>query len=90
MAPAQVARRLRRSVGLPPRDGILVRDVEDGSPAAEAGIEAGDLIVEAGGRPITDVDDLYTALGSVKPPYEVMLVRGADERSVQVGEATTD
>ncbi|MBA3235204.1 MAG: trypsin-like peptidase domain-containing protein [Chloroflexi bacterium] len=90
VAPAHVARRLRRSVGLPPRDGILVRDVEDGSPAAEAGIEAGDLIVEVGGRPISDVDDLYTALGSVKPPYEVMLVRGTDERSVQVGEATTD
>ncbi len=89
VAPAHVARRLRRSVGLPPRDGILVRDVEDESLAAAAGIEAGDLIVEAGGRPIADVDDLYAALGSVEPPYDVKLVRGTDERSVRVGEAPT-
>ena len=40
-----VARRLRRSVGLPERDGLLVRDVEEGSPAARAGIVEGDLIV---------------------------------------------
>ena len=50
IAPNHVARRLRRSVGLPERDGILVRGVEDGSAAAAAGVEAGDLIVSAGGR----------------------------------------
>ena len=32
VAPAHVARRLRRSVGLPERDGVLVRGVEEGSP----------------------------------------------------------
>ncbi len=52
IAPNHVARRLRRSVGLPERDGILVRGVEDGSPAAAAGIEVGDLIVSAGGSAI--------------------------------------
>ena len=33
VAPPRVARRLRRAVGLPERDGVLVRAVEDGSPA---------------------------------------------------------
>ena len=41
IAPTHVASRLRRSVGLPERDGLLVRDVEDGSPAARAGIARG-------------------------------------------------
>ena len=50
IAPSHVARRLRRSVGLPERDGVLVRGVEDDSLAAAAGIEAGDLIVSAGGK----------------------------------------
>ena len=54
IAPSHVARRLRRSVGLPERDGVLVRGVEDGSPAEAAGIEAGDLIVAAAGRDIAD------------------------------------
>jgi len=85
IAPAHVARRLRRSVGLPERDGVLVRGVEEGSAAETAGIEAGDLIVEAGGTPVADGDDLFTALGSVKAPYEVKLVRGVEERTVTIG-----
>ncbi len=85
IAPSHVARRLRRSVGLPERDGVLVRGVEEGSPAEAAGIEAGDLIVSAGGTPVADGDDLYTALGSVTPPYDVQLVRGAEERTVTIG-----
>jgi serine protease Do len=89
VAPSHVARRMRESVGLPERDGVLVRGVEDGSLAAAAGIQAGDLIVEAGGRAVTDADDLYTALASVEVPFEVKLVRGADERTVQVGGGTT-
>jgi S1-C subfamily serine protease len=89
VAPSHVARRLRRSVGLPERDGILVRGVEDDSPAAAAGIQAGDLIVEVGGKGVTDADDLYAALGALELPFEVKVVRGTDERTVQVGGSTT-
>ena len=39
VAPSRVARHLRRAVGLPERDGLLVRGVEDGSPAAGAGLK---------------------------------------------------
>ncbi len=85
VAPNHVARQMRRSVGLPERDGVLVRGVEDGSPAAAAGIQAGDLIVEAAGRPVTDADDLHAALDVAEFPFEVKLVRGTDERTVQVG-----
>jgi serine protease Do len=85
IAPNHVARRLRRSVGLPERDGVLVRGVEDGSLAAAAGVEAGDLIVSAGGKPVADGDDLFDALGSLKPPFELGLVRGTEERSVTIG-----
>ncbi len=89
VAPSHVARRMRRSVGLPERDGILVRGVEDDSLAAAAGIQAGDLIVEAGGKPITDADDLHAALASLELPFEVKLVRGTDERTVRVGGGAT-
>jgi serine protease Do len=85
VAPSHVARRMRRSVGLPERDGVLVRGVEEGSLAAGAGIEAGDLIVEAGGRPIEAADDLLEALEALELPFDVKLVRGIDERTVRVG-----
>jgi serine protease Do len=85
IAPPRVARRLRSAVGLPERDGLLVRAVEDDSPGAEAGIEPGDLIVAAGGNPTTGVEALYTALDGVPAAggeLELTLVRGTDERTV--------
>ena len=36
-----------------------------------------------------DADDLYTALAAVEVPFDVKLVRGTDERTVQVGGGTT-
>ena len=85
VAPAFVARRLRRSVGLPELDGILVRGVEDGSDADKAGIEQGDLIVEVAGKAITDPDELVEVLASATTPFEVKIVRGTEERTVSVG-----
>jgi S1-C subfamily serine protease len=85
LAPAVAARRLRRAVGLPDRDGLLVRDIEDGSPAQNAGLQVGDLIVEAGGRPLSQPDDLYDALGGVGSGGSLSLrvVRGVEERTVE-------
>lgn len=90
VAPAHVARRLRRAVGLPDRDGLLVRDVGDGTPAAAAGIQPGDLLVEAAGRALASVDDLFDALGTVTDdgPLEVKVVRGAEERVLSVDFST--
>jgi serine protease Do len=86
LASADVARRLQRSVGLPVRDGVLVRGVEDGSPAAAAGLAEGDLLVAAGGRPVADVDDLHDALDAAAGQDELALtvVRGTEERTVVV------
>lgn len=87
IAPAEVARRLQRSVGLPERDGLLVRDVEDGSPAARAGIAQGDLIVAVAGKTVSDGDELVEAIAAGGDSYEVKIVRGTEERTVIVGGA---
>jgi S1-C subfamily serine protease len=85
IAPGHVARRLRRAVGLPDIDGLLVRDVAEGSPAAGAGLAAGDLIVAAGGQAVSAPDDLFDALAAVRDgALELKVVRGADERTLQV------
>jgi S1-C subfamily serine protease len=89
IAPAFVARRMRRSVGLPDRDGLLVRGVEDDSPAARAGITRGDLIVAVAGTPVIDSDELLDAIGVAQQPYEIQLVRGAAEVSVTIGTAAS-
>jgi serine protease Do len=85
IAPGHVARRLRRAVGLPDRDGLLVREVTEDSPAARAGLAGGDLIVTAGGQPANTVDDLFDALQAARGgTIELVVVRGAEERTIQV------
>ena len=86
IAPAHVARRLRRAVGLPDQAGVLVRSVAESSPAARAGLERGDLIVRAGGEEVDGVDALYRALDSVGAgsALELDVLRGAEERRVKV------
>ena len=81
---ADESARLRRRVGLPPQDGLLVRGVVDGSPAAAAGIDGGDLITAVAGRPVADVDDLWDALDDAGDEAEVELLRGTDTRTVTV------
>ena len=85
VAPGHVARHLRRAVGLPDRDGILVRGVEEGSPAEKAGMREGDLIVSAAGSAVTDPDELHAALAKAGAgKLEIGLVRGAEELAVKV------
>jgi serine protease Do len=85
VAPAHVARRLRRAVGLPDADGLLVRHVEDDSPASRAGLAQGDLVVAAAGRPVGDTEDLFQALDATADgEIELAILRGAEERTVQV------
>ena len=85
IAPGHVAKRLRRAVGLPEAEGLLIRDVTDDSPAARAGLAQGDLIVAAGTGPVRTVDDLFDALQAARGgSLELQILRGADERTIQV------
>jgi serine protease Do len=84
ITPGHVARRLRRAVGLPDTEGLLIRGVGEDSPAARAGLASGDLIVAAAGQPIRTVDDLSGALQAAGDTIELTVLRGTDERSIQV------
>jgi len=73
--PAQLPPALAQLAG---RDrGALVASVEDGAPAAAAGVVVGDIIVELAGAPITDPDSLRLALGD-RPgeTVELIVLRG--------------
>ena len=89
VVPSHVARRLRRSVGLADRDGVLIQGVEEGGPAARAGIVDGDLIVSVAGKPVTDADELVEAMAAAGDTFEVKIVRGVEERTITVGGETT-
>jgi len=84
LAPPRLARRMRAAVGLEPRDGLLVRGVVDDSPAANAGLQRGDLLVRANGSALTGMDDLFDALDQAGSSLTLGLVRGTEEREVEV------
>ena len=83
VAPSRPADAARR--GPAERDGLLVREVQVGGPAAAAGVEPGDLIVAAGGTPVATIDDLHAALdGAGEAAIALALVRGESEREAHV------
>jgi serine protease Do len=84
LAPAEVAARLRASVGLPEREGLLVRSVDPAGRAAAAGVQVGDLVVGAAGAPVRVVDDLHRCLDGAEATLELALVRGTDDVAVTV------
>jgi serine protease Do len=85
LAPPRHARRMRSAVGLPERDGLLVRAVVPGSPAERAGLQRGDLIARADGRALASVDDLFDALDAAgSGTLTLGVVSGSDERDVPV------
>jgi serine protease Do len=84
ITPGHVARRLRRAVGLPDTEGLLIRGVAEDSPAARAGLASGDLIVAAAGQPVRTVDDLSGALRAAGETIDLTVLRGTEERSIQV------
>ncbi|MEW6299726.1 MAG: trypsin-like peptidase domain-containing protein [Thermodesulfobacteriota bacterium] len=55
-------RRVARFFALPAEKGVLVVSVEPDSPAQQAGLREGDIIVRYGDHPITGIDDLHRLL----------------------------
>lgn len=86
LAPSDVAAKLRASVGLPARSGLLVRTVEAGSAADRAGVQVGDLLTQAGDAELATVDDLHRALDAARSTGSLALhvVRGSDELDLTV------
>jgi serine protease Do len=55
---------MRRAVGLPDHDGLLVEALDEGGPADRAGVKRGDLLVSIGGATLATIDDLHAALAA--------------------------
>jgi putative serine protease PepD len=69
-----------------PQRGAFVAAVVRGGPAADAGIQPGDMIARVAGQPIPTVDDLSVALAELKPgdSVRVDLLAQTGARTVRV------
>jgi putative serine protease PepD len=67
-------------------DGVRLAEVIKGEPAADAGLQAGDVVVEVDGKAVSTASDVQGAVAAQKPGDEVELkiTRGGNERTVTV------
>ncbi len=68
---------LARRLGVPMTDGVIVSRVAPGSPAERAGLRAGDLIVEADRRAVTDPNEVERAFANGEALLRVERKEGA-------------
>jgi serine protease Do len=73
VAITSLTRDLADSLGLAKTDGAVVGTVEEDSPAAKAGVEAGDVILKIDGRTIESSADLSRTIRAVRPGQKVTL-----------------
>ncbi len=68
-----VSPQIARDMGLPDATGAVIDNVEEGSPAQEAGFQNGDVVRAANGARVLDVDTMRSAVGAVRAPGAVSL-----------------
>jgi len=79
-----------QALGLSEPEGALVASVQEGDPADEAGIQAGDVILEVNGKAIESARDLTRVIGQMAPEETARIVLWREgekkEVSVEVGQ----
>lgn len=73
LAPAHVTMAIRRAAGLPETVGLIVRAVEPGSRAEQAGVLVGDVLTHAGRKPLRSIAGLYAAVANAIETGELTL-----------------
>ena len=77
---------LARQLGTNAQNGVVIGQVAAGSPAEQAGLRSGDVIVAIGGQQITDESTLPSVLSQHKPGDNLTLsiVRGGQQQDMQL------
>lgn len=84
--PVQVTPELAQSFGLEVEEGVTFVSVVEGTPAARAGLEPGDVIVALDEQKIESVEDLFAQLRRKRPGQRIAVefFRGGDRREVSL------
>ena len=88
--PAPVTREVAAQLGLDQAAGVLVMEVGDGTPAATAGLQPGDVIVRLDDKPIDTVEDLFGELRQHRPGDRVTLTVVRDGREQRLTATLAD
>src|SRR5262245_41080410 len=81
-----VTQEIADSLGLEAAAGALVAEPQPGSPAASAGLKAGDIIISVNGAEVKDARDLARKVGTLGPdkPIELRILRNGKEQTAHL------
>jgi serine protease Do len=82
MSVQEITPELARQLRLKESGGVIVSQVESGSPADEAGVQRGDIVQEINGQAIRGLSDYQAAIGKVKKDEVVRLLVKRGERNI--------
>ncbi|HXI04663.1 MAG TPA: DegQ family serine endoprotease [Candidatus Saccharimonadales bacterium] len=77
---------IAEGLGIKDQKGAIVSEVQPGTPAADAGLKQGDVIVGLNGKPVESSLDLRNSIAETKPDTKVDLdiIRGEQHESINV------
>lgn len=77
---------IAEALGMDKPEGALVARVLPGSPAGDAGLERGDVVVQIDGQPVKDARDLTRKVGDLQPGDRVGLTvrRQGDQKDIRI------
>jgi serine protease Do len=70
----EITPEMAKNYGLSRTSGVIVVRVENGSPAEQAGLAAGDIIVEIDKKPVKDIETLNNLLAGVKEGQTILFL----------------
>ena len=82
--PQDVSAELAKQFGRGEGGGVLVGQVEPGTPAARAGLKLGDIILQVNGQDVNGQEDLTTRIGSFEPGTPVQLKVWRDGKTLEI------
>jgi serine protease Do len=67
VVPQELSKELAAAFGLEPAKGVLLTDIQPGSPAAKAGLRPGDIVIGINDQPVQSPSELVRIIGDLRP-----------------------
>jgi serine protease Do len=72
---------LAKTLEIEEQKGLIIADVANGSPAAEAGIKRGEIILEINQKPVASIKEFREIFSKIKPNENILLLTKRDEHT---------
>jgi serine protease Do len=77
----EITPELAKTLNIKDQKGLIISNVENGSPAESAGIKRGEIILEINQQPVEKIKDFQDILAKIKPADNILLLTKRDEHT---------